>query len=94
VARAQDNELVGTLAHFLFLGRTLAWDAEFEKKVMALDGAQIRAALKRHLDPSKFTIVKAGDFAGAAKKQPRHRRPRPNKSSQRPGVLQTSGRLR
>ncbi len=69
VARAQDNELVGNLAHFLFIGRTLAWDAEFEKKVMALDGAQIRAALKRHLDPSKFTIVKAGDFAGAAKKQ-------------------------
>ena len=56
-------------AHWLFVGRTLAWDAEFEKKVMALDGAQIRAALKRHLDPSKFTIVKAGDFAGAAKKQ-------------------------
>ena len=69
VARAQDNELVGNLAHFLFIGRTLAWDAEFEKKVMALDGAQIRAALKRHLDPAKFTIVKAGDFAGAAKKQ-------------------------
>ena len=71
MARAQDNELVGNLAHFLFIGRTLAWDAEFEKKVMALDGAQIRAALKRHLDPSKFTIVKAGDFAGAAKKQAR-----------------------
>ena len=69
VARAQDNELVGNLASFLFIGRTLAWDAEFEKKVMALDGPQIRAALKRHLDPSKFTIVKAGDFAGAAKKQ-------------------------
>ena len=36
---------------------------------MALDAAQIRAALKRHLVPAKFTIVKAGDFAGAAKKQ-------------------------
>jgi zinc protease len=68
VARAQDNELVGTLGHWLFVGRTLAWDAEFEKKVMALDAAQIRAALKRHLVPAKFTIVKAGDFAGAAKK--------------------------
>ena len=40
VARAQDNELVGTLAHYLFLGRTLAWDAEFEKKV---HGARCRA---------------------------------------------------
>ena len=52
-------------SHYLFLGRTLAWDAEFEKKVMALDAAQIRAALKRHLVPAKFTVVKAGDFAGA-----------------------------
>jgi zinc protease len=68
VSRAQDNELVGSLAHYLFVGRTLAWDAEFEKKVMALDGPQIRAALQRHLVPAKFTIVKAGDFAGAAKK--------------------------
>jgi zinc protease len=67
VARAQDNELVGSLAHYLFVGRTLAWDAEFEKKVMALDAAQIRAALQRHLKPANFTIVKAGDFAGAAK---------------------------
>ncbi len=68
VARAQDNELVGSIGHWLFVGRTLAWDAEFEKKVMALDTAQIRAALNRHVVPAKFTIVKAGDFAGAAAK--------------------------
>jgi len=68
VARAQDNELVAALGHWLFVGRTLAWDAEFEKKVMAVDAAQIRAALKKHVVPAKFTIVKAGDFAGAAKK--------------------------
>jgi hypothetical protein len=28
---------------------------------------QIRDALKRHLVPAKFIIIKAGDFAGAAK---------------------------
>jgi len=67
VSRAQDNELVGNLSHWLFLGRTYAWDTEFDQKVMALDGPQIRAALKRHLVPAKFTIVKSGDFAGAAK---------------------------
>jgi zinc protease len=68
VSRAQDNELVSALGHWLFVGRTLAWDADFEKKVMALDAAQIRAALKRHLIPAKFTVIKAGDFAGAAAK--------------------------
>jgi zinc protease len=67
VSRAQDNELVGSLAHYLFVGRTLAWDADLEKKVMALDAAQIRAALQRHLKPANFTVVKAGDFAAAAK---------------------------
>jgi zinc protease len=62
VSRSQDNELMGRLGHFLFLDRTLAWDAELEKKVMALDGEQIRAALNRHIDPSKFVVIKAGDF--------------------------------
>lgn len=68
VARAQDKELAGVLGHWLFVGRTMAWDAELDKKVMALDAAQIRAALQRHLVPSKFVIVKAGDFTGATTK--------------------------
>jgi len=68
VSRAQDNELMPSIGHYLFVGRTLEWDAEFEKKIMALDAAQIRAALNRHIDPKKFTVVKAGDFSGAARK--------------------------
>jgi zinc protease len=66
VARSQDRELSGTLGHYLFLGRTLAWDAEFEQKVMALDAVQIRAAMNRHITPSRFVVIKAGDFAAAA----------------------------
>jgi zinc protease len=62
VSRAQDRELVGTLAHYEFIGRTLAWDAEFERKIQALTAAQIRAALRKHLDPAKFSVIKAGDF--------------------------------
>jgi len=67
VGRAQDGGVAAALSSYLFIGRTFAWDAEFEKKVMALDGAQIKAALKKHIDPSKFVVMKAGDFAGAAK---------------------------
>jgi zinc protease len=70
VSRAQDNELVGSLSHYLYIDRTLAWDSAFEEKVKALTATQIRDALKRHLVPAKFTIIKAGDFAAAAKKQP------------------------
>ncbi|MFL6276135.1 MAG: M16 family metallopeptidase, partial [Blastocatellia bacterium] len=60
VSRAQDNELAGRLSGYLFLNRTLAWDADFEKRVLALTPAEIVAALRRHLDPAKITIVKAG----------------------------------
>ncbi len=66
MARAQDASLARTLAAELYLQRTLAWDAGFEKKVEALSGPDILAAMRRYLDPAKLTIVKAGDFAKAA----------------------------
>jgi zinc protease len=65
VSRAQDRELVGRLNSYLFLDRTLAWDAALEKQIEALTPDQIVAALRRHLDPAKLTIIKAGDFAKA-----------------------------
>ena len=67
VSRSQDSRLAGTMASRLFQGRTLAWDAEFERKVDALSGDQIVSVLRRHLDLEKMIIVKAGDFAAAAK---------------------------
>jgi zinc protease len=70
VSRSQDAELVRNLNGQTFLDRTMAWDADLEKRVMALDAGQIRAALNRYLLPAKFTVVKAGDFAGAAAKKP------------------------
>jgi len=70
VSRSQDGELAGNLQQYLFIGRTYAWDADFEKKVMALNAAQIRTALNKYIDPSKFIVMKAGDFAGAAKTAP------------------------
>jgi zinc protease len=66
--RAEDQGLVRKLSSYLFLDRTLTWDVDFEKKINALTPDQIVEALRRHLDPSKLSIVKAGDFAGAAKK--------------------------
>ncbi|HEY8459448.1 MAG TPA: pitrilysin family protein [Blastocatellia bacterium] len=69
VSRGQDNELVGALANGLYLNRTLAWDAEMEKKIQALTPEQILAAMRKHIDPAKITIIKAGDFAKAAQKQ-------------------------
>ena len=65
VSRAQDAALARLLAQDLYLSRTLAWDADLEKKVEALTPADVVSALRRHIDPVKITIVKAGDFAKA-----------------------------
>lgn len=68
VTRAQDPSLAGTLNNYLYLNRTMAWDADFEKKIAALTPEQVNAAMKKHIDPAKLTIIQAGDFAKAAKK--------------------------
>lgn len=68
VNRSQDAFLARTIAARLFANRTLAWDADFEKRVAALTPEQITAAMRRHIDPSKITIIKAGDFQKTASK--------------------------
>jgi zinc protease len=67
VGRAQDTELAGRLNTLQFLGRTMAWDADLDRKVAALAPEAVKAALGRHLDPAKISMVKAGDFAKVAK---------------------------
>jgi zinc protease len=62
VSRSQDRELVGRLSSYLFLDRTLEWDADFEKRVSALTVADVNAAVKRWIKPDMITIVEAGDF--------------------------------
>jgi len=68
VGRAQDPSLSATLNNYLYLNRTMSWDADFEKKLESLTPEQVNAAMKKHIDPSKISIIKAGDFAKAAKK--------------------------
>ena len=61
--RANDDELIGTLVSRRFAGRTMAYDAEFERRVAALTPAQVNATVKKYIDPSKMVLVRAGDFA-------------------------------
>ena len=61
--RAQDGALAGAWTGNLYLGRTFAFSKQFEDKVMALTPAQVVAAMRKHLDPAKMTVVKAGDFS-------------------------------
>ena len=68
LSRAQDRELSGRLNNYLFLNRTIAWDADFESKIRALTPEQINAAMRKYLTPDNITIIKAGDFAKARDK--------------------------
>ena len=47
--------------------RRLKWDEALEQKVAALSPEQIAEAMREHIDLSKVSIVKAGNFAGSTK---------------------------
>jgi zinc protease len=66
VRLAQDGQLAGQLATDLYIDRNLAYDAEFQRRIGELTPEQVNGALRRYIDPSKITIVKAGDFAKKA----------------------------
>ena len=68
LSRAQDPSLVSTLTQGLYFDRTLMWDAELEERIQALTAEEINSAVRRYLDLSKMTTVKAGDFEGAKAK--------------------------
>lgn len=64
-ARAQGTGLARQLASYLYLGRTLAFDADLEARLAKRKPEEVRKAMARHVDWSKVTQVKAGDFAAA-----------------------------
>jgi zinc protease len=63
VERANDARLAGDVQGKVYLGRTMAFDAELERRVNALTVEQINAVLRRYIRPDELAIVKAGDFA-------------------------------
>jgi zinc protease len=60
--RSSDAQQASLLGNGLFLGRTLAYEAEQEKKIAALTPDAVNAAIRKHLIPRKLAIVEAGDF--------------------------------
>jgi len=68
VNRSEDNSLVRMLTNRDYDGRTMAWDEELEKKIAALTPDDIGKAVRRTIDLTQVSIVKAGDFKKAAGK--------------------------
>ena len=66
-SRSSDGPLSRQINSYLFLDRTIAWDAAFERQVEGLTAAKVNAAMRKHITPDKISVFKAGDFAKAKK---------------------------
>jgi zinc protease len=62
LARTQDRSLASRLGSYLFARRTFTWDIELERKIASLSAAEVNAALKKHIDPARLSVIMAGDF--------------------------------
>jgi len=63
IDRAEDASLVATLRAYLFQGRTLDWDRQLDERIARVTASEVLAAMRKHLDPARLSVVKAGDFA-------------------------------
>ena len=62
VGRSSDQALTGMLSNLRQLDRTMAFDADMDKKIEALTPEAVDAALRNHIDAKKLTVVVAGDL--------------------------------
>jgi zinc protease len=62
LARNSDSQLLARLLKYAYIGRDFKWDMEFERRIAALTPQEIRAAMRRHINPDLLSIVEAGDF--------------------------------
>jgi zinc protease len=60
--RTNDMAITGVLSENLFVGRTMQYQAELEQKNKDLTPEAVNAALRRHVDPARLSVVTAGDF--------------------------------
>lgn len=62
VGRTGDAAIAGQIASNLDIGRTFAFTAEQEKAIADLTTAKVADAFRKHVDPKKLVIIRAGDF--------------------------------
>ena len=62
VQRTNDMMLSLLLSQDLHVGRTMKFQAELEHQIKALTPEAVDAALRKHIDAKRLSIVTAGDF--------------------------------
>lgn len=62
LTRGTDSAIASQIVGNLNLKRDFARAAELEKKIASLTVDDVKAAWKKHIDPKKLVIIRAGDF--------------------------------
>ena len=62
--RSNDGGVAGALVGNLIIGRTMEFVEAHEAAIRELSPEDILDAMRRHIDPERISIVRAGDFAG------------------------------
>jgi zinc protease len=62
VGRTGDAAIAGQIASNLNTGRTFAFVADQEKAILALTPAKVAEAFRKHVDPQRLVVIRAGDF--------------------------------
>ena len=62
VSRTNDNMLASSLAENLYIGRTMQFQADLERRSRRLTVEAVNAALRKYIDPKQLSVVTAGDF--------------------------------
>lgn len=62
VGRTRDSELALQMINALSLNRPFAFYAEQEKKALEIGPEDVKNAFRKHIDPKRLVIIRAGDF--------------------------------
>lgn len=62
IGRTSDASIAGQIVANLDAGRTFAFVAEQEKAIRALTPEHVAAAFRKHVDPQRLVVLRAGDF--------------------------------
>lgn len=63
LSRSRDGSLASLLAGNLFAGRDMSYYEKMESQIAELDVETVNEAISEYVDPDKFIIATAGDFA-------------------------------
>ncbi|MEI6527673.1 MAG: insulinase family protein, partial [Planctomycetota bacterium] len=79
LSRSRDGALASLLAGNLFAGRDMTYYEKLEDKIAVLKIESVNDVISEYIDPDKFIIATAGDFAKPTPVKPNAGNPNPGK---------------